>query len=70
MNGALTPPGAIPAGPGTIDAAVSSDSGYQYVQAGGPGKVDAYRIGPGESLARTGSVTAPGAAGGKGIAAS
>jgi hypothetical protein len=40
------------------------------VQAGGPGNVDAYRIGPGGSLTETGSVTVPGAIGGEGIAAS
>jgi hypothetical protein len=40
------------------------------VQAGGPGNVDAFRIGPGRSLTETGSVTVPGAIGGEGIAAS
>jgi hypothetical protein len=40
------------------------------VQAGGPGKVDAYRIGPGGALTQTGSVTVPSAVGGEGIAAS
>ncbi len=52
------------------DGAVSSDGQYLYVQAGGPGNVDAFRIGPGGSLTETGSVTVPGAIGGEGIAAS
>ena len=49
---------------------MSSDGQYLYVQAGGPGNVDAYHIGPGGSLTETGSVTVPGAVGGEGIAAS
>ncbi len=52
------------------DGAVSSDGQYLYVQASGPGNVDAFRIGPGGSLTETGSVTVPGAIGGEGIAAS
>jgi hypothetical protein len=49
---------------------VSSDGQYLYVQAGGPGNVDAYRIGPGGAPTETGSVTVPAAAGREGIAAS
>jgi hypothetical protein len=69
-DGAITQLGITPADAGTTDAAVSSDGQYLYVQAGGPGDVDAYRIGPGGALAQTGSVTVPGAVGGEGIAAS
>ena len=49
---------------------MSSDGQYLYIQAGGPGDVDAYRIGSGGSLTETGSVTVPGAIGGEGIVAS
>jgi 6-phosphogluconolactonase (cycloisomerase 2 family) len=69
-DGTITQLGTTPTDPGTVDAAVSSDGQYLYVQAGGPGNVDAYRIGPGGSLTETGSVTVPGAIGGEGIAAS
>jgi hypothetical protein len=69
-DGAVTLLGNTPTDAGTVDAAVSSDGRYLYVQAGGPGNVDAYRIGPGGTLTGTGSVTVPGAVGGEGIVAS
>ena len=54
---------------GTVDAAASSDGRFLYVQAGGPGNVDAFRINSDGSLTALGSVTVPGAAGGEGIVA-
>jgi DNA-binding beta-propeller fold protein YncE len=55
---------------GTVDAVVSPDARFLYVQAGGEGKVDAFAIGRDGSLTAIGSVTVPGAVGGEGIAAS
>ncbi len=54
---------------GTVDAATSSDGRFLYVQAGGPGTVDAFRIEANGSLTALGSLTVPGAAGGEGIVA-
>ncbi len=54
---------------GTVDAAVSSDGRYLYVQTGGNGGVDAFRVNVNGSLTLVGSVVVPGAAGGEGIAA-
>ncbi|HEY2506321.1 MAG TPA: beta-propeller fold lactonase family protein [Streptosporangiaceae bacterium] len=68
-GGAVTLLGATPTDAGTVDATPSSDGQYLYVQAGGTGNVDAYRIGPGGSLTETGSVVVPGATGGEGIVA-
>ncbi len=69
-DGAVTLQSTTPTDAGTVDATVASDGQYLYVQAGGPGNVDAYRINPGGSLTETGSVTVPGAVGGEGIVAS
>lgn len=55
---------------GTVDATASGDGRYLYVQAGGAGNIDAFRIGPDGSLTETGSVTVPDAVGGEGIVAS
>jgi 6-phosphogluconolactonase (cycloisomerase 2 family) len=55
---------------GTVDATASGDGQYLYVQAGGAGNIDAFRIGPNGSLTETGSVTVPDAVGGEGIVAS
>lgn len=55
---------------GTVDATVTPDGQFLYVQAGANGIVDGYRINPDGSLTPVGSVTVPGAAGGEGIAAS
>lgn len=52
---------------GTVDAAVSGDGRFLYVQAGAAGLVDEFAIGSDGSLAGLGSVTVPGAAGGEGI---
>ncbi len=56
--------------PGTVDAAVSPDGQYLYVQTGLNGIVDEFAVGAGGSLTPLGSVTVPNAAGGEGIATS
>jgi 6-phosphogluconolactonase (cycloisomerase 2 family) len=53
--------------PGTVDAAASPDGRYLYVQTGGTGIVDAYRIAPDGSLTKIGSQPIPGGIGGEGI---
>ncbi|HTU74857.1 MAG TPA: hypothetical protein VMG38_15180 [Trebonia sp.] len=68
--GALTQLAPAATDAGTVDATASADGQYLYVQAGGPGDVDAFRVGPGGTLTETGSVTVPGAVGGEGIVAS
>jgi 6-phosphogluconolactonase (cycloisomerase 2 family) len=68
--GGLTASGTAATGAGTVDATASGDGRYLYVQTGGAGDVDAFRIGPDGALTETGSVTVPGAVGGEGIAAS
>jgi 6-phosphogluconolactonase (cycloisomerase 2 family) len=55
--------------PGTVDAAASIDGQYLYVQTGGNGIVDEFRVAANGSLTEIGSVTVPGAAGGEGIVA-
>ena len=54
---------------GAVDAAATSDGRFLYVQAGGPGNVDGFRINGDGSLTALGSVTVPGAAGAEGIVA-
>jgi hypothetical protein len=66
---ALDPLGNTVTDAGTVDAAVSPDERFLYVQAGGAGIVDAFRIATDGSLKSIGSVTVPGAVGGEGIAA-
>ena len=56
--------------PGTVDGAASADGSSLYVQTGGKGIVDEFRVNPGGSLTEIGSVTVPGAVGGEGIATS
>jgi 6-phosphogluconolactonase (cycloisomerase 2 family) len=53
--------------PGTVDATASHSGRFLYVQTGGNGIVDEFRVGAGSSLTSVGSVTVPGAAGGEGI---
>jgi 6-phosphogluconolactonase (cycloisomerase 2 family) len=55
--------------PGSVDAAISADSHYLYVQTGANGIVDEFRINANGSLSPIGSVTVAGAIGGEGIAA-
>jgi 6-phosphogluconolactonase (cycloisomerase 2 family) len=69
-SGALTSLGTAPTDAGTVDATASGDGRFLYVQTGGAGIVDAYRIGAGGALTEAGSVTVPGAVGAEGIAAS
>jgi hypothetical protein len=69
-SGALTALGNTATDAGTVDAAVSGDGGFLYVQTGKAGIVDAFRIGAGGSLTAIGGVVVPGAIGGEGIAAS
>jgi len=55
--------------PGTVDAAVSFDGQFLYVQTGGNGIVDEFHVNANGSLSEVGSVTVAGAIGGEGIAA-
>jgi 6-phosphogluconolactonase (cycloisomerase 2 family) len=55
---------------GTVDSATSPDGRYLYVQTGGAGIVDEYRVGFAGSLTEIGSAAVPGAVGGEGIATS
>ncbi|WP_327287898.1 lactonase family protein [Streptomyces sp. NBC_01198] len=65
----LEPLGNTPTGTGTVDAAVTPDDHFLYVQTGGVGAVDAFRIGADGSLTPAGTVTVPNAVGGEGIVA-
>ncbi len=69
-GGGLTSLGTTATDPGTVDATVTRDGRFLYVQAGQAGQVDAFRVTTSGSLTPLGSVTVPGAAGGEGIAAS
>jgi 6-phosphogluconolactonase (cycloisomerase 2 family) len=69
FGGQLTSLGTTSTDPGTVDATVTPDGRYLYVQAGAAGQVDGYRIGWSGALTPLGSVTVPGAVGGEGIAA-
>ena len=68
-GGQLTALGNTATDSGAVDAAATTDSRYLYVQAGGPGNVDAFGINADGSLTAIGAVTVPGAAGGEGIVA-
>ena len=68
-GGQLTDLGNTATDPGTVDAAITADGRFLYVQAGGPGNVDAFRINADGSLTAVASLTVPGAAGGEGIVA-
>jgi 6-phosphogluconolactonase (cycloisomerase 2 family) len=61
--------GTTATGAGTVDATVTSDSRYLYVQTGAAGGVDGFRVNADGSLTKVGSVLVPGAVGGEGIAA-
>jgi 6-phosphogluconolactonase (cycloisomerase 2 family) len=69
FGGALTLLGDTTTDGGTVDAAVSSDARFLYVQTGAAGIVDEFAIGAGGALSEIGSVTVPGAVGGEGIVA-
>jgi 6-phosphogluconolactonase (cycloisomerase 2 family) len=68
-SGQLSLLGATATDPGTVDAAASSDGRYLYVQTGGKGIVDEFRVNVDGSLSELGSVTVAGSVGGEGIAA-
>lgn len=59
--------GNTPTGAGTVDAAVSPDNRYLYVQTGGVGAVDGFRINKDGSLSKIGTTPVPDAVGGEGI---
>lgn len=63
----LVPLGNTPTGAGTVDAAVSPDNRYLYVQTGGVGAVDGFRINEDGSLRKIGTTPVPDAVGGEGI---
>jgi len=69
FGGVLTLLGDTTTDGGTVDAAVSSDARFLYVQTGAAGIVDEFAIGAGGALSEIGSVTVPGAVGGEGIVA-
>lgn len=69
-SGGLTALGNTATDPGTVDATVTPDGHYLYVQTGARGTVDGYRINPDGSLTPVGAVTVPDSAGGEGIVAS
>ncbi|TWE10286.1 hypothetical protein BKA23_2641 [Rudaeicoccus suwonensis] len=68
-SGKLTSEGVTATDPGTVDATVSPDGHYLYVQTGVNGIVDVYTIGAHASLTKTGSVTVPNGIGAEGIVA-
>jgi len=68
-GGTLSLGGQTATDPGTVDAAASADGQYLYVQTGGNGIVDEFRVNPGGALTGVGSVTVAGAIGGEGIVA-
>ena len=68
-SGALVLLGATPTDPGTVDAAPTFDNHYLYVQTGGNGVVDGFRVAVDGRLVPVGAVTVPGAVGGEGIVA-
>lgn len=68
-DGTLTGLGNTPTDAGPTDAAASPNGRYLYVQTGGAGIVDEFRINPDGSLVSVGSVTVPNGVGGQGIVA-
>jgi 6-phosphogluconolactonase (cycloisomerase 2 family) len=69
-SGQLTLLGDTGTDSGTVDAASSADGRDLYVQTGGTGTVDEFKVGTGGSLTAIGTTLVPGAAGGEGIVAS
>ena len=68
-SGELTLLGRTSTDPGTVDASATPGGRFLYVQTGGNGIVDEFRVGNGGTLTALGSVTVAGAAGGEGIVA-
>jgi hypothetical protein len=69
QSGALTSIGTFATGPGTVDAAISSNGHYLYAQTGATGHVDTFRIHRDGSLSLIGTVAVPDGVGAEGIAA-
>ncbi|GAA1567717.1 MULTISPECIES: lactonase family protein [Kribbella] len=67
-DGSPTALGNTATGEGTVDAAVTPDNRYLYVQTGKTGAVDAFRIQPDGSLSKLSTTVVPHAAGTEGIA--
>jgi 6-phosphogluconolactonase (cycloisomerase 2 family) len=65
----LTLLGDTPTAGGTVDATVSSDGRFLYVQTGAAGIVDEFAVEAHGELVKVGEVTVPGAIGGEGIVA-
>ncbi|MFF7635118.1 lactonase family protein [Kitasatospora sp. NPDC008050] len=65
----LTALGTTPTNPGTVDAAVSGNGRFLYVQTGGEGVLDEFRVDDDGSLAPLDSLLVPDAVGGEGIVA-
>jgi 6-phosphogluconolactonase (cycloisomerase 2 family) len=68
-GGALTLAGNTTTDPGSVDASATPNGHYLYVQTGGKGIVDEFRINGDGSLSPIGNVTVPNAIGGEGIVA-
>jgi DNA-binding beta-propeller fold protein YncE len=68
-GGSLTLLGQTGTDPGTVDASAVPGGRYLYVQTGGTGTVDEFRVSRDGALTEIGSVTVPGAIGGEGIVA-
>ncbi|WP_249019505.1 beta-propeller fold lactonase family protein [Conexibacter sp. S30A1] len=68
--GGLSLSATTPTDAGTVDAAVTPDGRFLYVQTGAAGIVDEFQVGPGAALTEVGSVTVPTAVGGEGITTS
>jgi 6-phosphogluconolactonase (cycloisomerase 2 family) len=69
-DGTTTALGRTPTDAGTVDASVTGNSRFLYVQGGAAGVVDAFAIEPDGSLTALGAVTVAGAVGAEGIASS
>jgi 6-phosphogluconolactonase (cycloisomerase 2 family) len=69
VSGTLTLLGATTTDPGTVDASATIEGRYLYVQTGGNGIVDGFKVQADGRLIPDGSVTVPGAVGGEGIVA-
>ena len=68
-RGSLSLVANVATGPGTVDATASPGGAFLYVQTGGNGGVDAFRVGHDGSLAPIGTVIVPNSVGGEGIVA-
>lgn len=68
-NGQLATIGNTSTDPGTVDASITPDGRFLYVQTGANGIVDEFRINANGTLTELGSVVVPGGVGGEGIAA-